>query len=171
MADTINHIFHVQDPSRKKVRLGDVFVAKLDEGFLHGRVVNLAALSSSYSTTPMLLLYFYQGLSISPEVFPTESFSPPKLIIPPVITNTMGWRRGYFQTIGNIELTPDQLLSRHVFRGLGHESEQFWDEYNSPVHSATLSGHQIGIKALDSYLTIEDSISRALGKGPTIEYH
>lgn len=165
MSSSTCGLFHPLESSRKRPRVGDVFVAEIDSGFIGGRVVAVDAQSSAISESKSLLLYIYDGIVKSPDV-DAISLAPPVLLIPPVITNTVAWSRGYFQTIGNVPLSTDQLLDQHVFRS--PSTKELWDERDTRL-PATYAGHDyVGVKALDSYLTIEDAVSRALGFGPTI---
>jgi hypothetical protein len=52
---------------------------------------------------PGVLLYFY--LAFSDDATNVPPLSPKALLIPPVITNRLGWSDGYFQTIGNVLLS------------------------------------------------------------------
>ena len=162
MPEQIKHIFHEQERSRKKVRVGDVFVMKLDDGYLYGRVVSDTAMMDKFSDPEWLLLYVYAGVYADDTHIPREVISPPRLLIPPVITNRLGWRHGYFRTVGNLPIQSDQLLPRHVFRS--PMSDELWDEGNARI-TAVEETDLVGCKALDSYLSIEDSVSRALGYG------
>ena len=171
MPRQIKHIFHEQKRSRKKAQIGDVFVVKLDEGYLHGRVVSVTANPFTLGDpddADCLMLYFYAGVAVDPLDFSLRSFTPPHLLIPPVITNEMGWRHGYFLTVGNVDLSEDQLLARHQFRDLS--TGELWDEGSTRFTAREIPPLPIGKKVLASYMTIEDLVSQALGSGPTIQY-
>lgn len=167
MATIVNHIFERQSPSRRPPKVGDVFLMRLKDVNLRGRVVSTSARSDSFSEPNCVLLYIYKNTA-SDDTIPTPAeLSPPILLIPPVITNAVGWRRGYFRTIGNVELDASQKLAHHVFRD--PVSGSFYDENSQPTQSDAVN-HLTGIQVLKSYVTIEDSISQALGRGPTIHY-
>lgn len=149
--------------TRKRPRVGDLFVLKLEEGFLSGRVIATDA-TFDPSVSGLNLLYIYRGIEpVHPNLQP-RYMDADALLIPPVITNNQGWLKGYFYTIGNVELTDDQLLPQHCFRGLGDGT--YWDEYSNKLARAF---PPVGVHALDSYLTIENEIALALGKASTLD--
>lgn len=164
---TINHIFEPQEASRKPPRVGDVFVMKISGGFIRGRVVSTSARSDLFSDADRVLIYVYSGASVDGSIPAVHEMSPPKLLIAPAMTNAMGWRKGYFKTIGRIDLTEDQKLPRHVFRNLS--SGEFYNEFAEPVE-APVQLNLVGDQALESHVTVEDAISRALGMGSIIVY-
>ena len=113
---------------------------------------------------PLLLLYFFEARSPEPVEPDPALLTPRRLLVPPVMTNAMGWRHGYFQTIGHRELEPHEILPVHCFRdpeksGLFGRGE-YYDEHNNKLRNP----HKpVGMWAVGSYRTIDDRLSRALG--------
>lgn len=59
-------------------------------------------------------------------------------------------------------------MRQHIFKD--PTNGELYDENGDPVNPDCINDTLIGIQALRSYSTIEDSVSRALGLGPTIDY-
>lgn len=166
--EEIPALFQKQKTSRRKTVPGDVFSIKIPDGYLLGRVVANNAKSSPWDEPQLQLLYIYAGVRKDLKSVTAEDFRPPNLLIPPVLTNRMGWTRGYYETLTNIPLESADLLKRHVFREPGKQN--YWDENSEPVEESDISDASlVGLQALQSYFTTEDRISRALGLGPTID--
>lgn len=123
-----------QRPSRRKTVPGDVFSIKIPDGYLLGRVVANTAKSSPWDEPQLQLLYIYTGVRKDLESITLEDFRPPNLLIPPVLTNRMGWTCGYYETLTNIPLESADLLKRHVFREPGKQN--YWDENSEPVEES-----------------------------------
>jgi hypothetical protein len=156
-------LFKQLTPSRKKRHDGDVFVMRLDEGYLCGRVVTTSAkIGPDYPG--FNLLYFYSGFYEQIADIDPAALRPDDLLILPAITNNQGWLRGYFETVVNVPLSPSDVLPVHHFRHIatGEYVNEFAERVTTPLAPIAMQG-------LRSYLTIEDSIARALGKAPTID--
>jgi len=146
----------VLDPSRRRLVPGDVFVAQpRGYEYLFGRVIRTdAALFGSGN----ILVYFYDAWSADPTVIPALSSS--NLLIPPVVTNRLGWSRGYFQHVASRELGPSDVLPVHCFvTNIYRDGPRYFDEYNRPLPGPV---PPVGERGLHSYRTIDDLISDAL---------
>ena len=84
------------------------------------------------------------------------------MLIPPLLTNNVGWTRGYFQTIGNRQLAAGEALDQHCFDAYG---DGYFDEYGQQLPAPV---QPVGVRAVHSFLTIEHELSVALGMGGTI---
>src|SRR3954452_9236707 len=116
-------------PSRKRLAEGDIFAMRvLDLGFVFGRVISTEAIWAVGGEDSGLanLLYIYSG--VHTELNPPHRLKPEALLIPPVMTNRLGWSRGYFQTIANRPLKPEDVLRVHCFR---RSNGEFYDERGS----------------------------------------
>lgn len=45
--------------------------------------------------------------------FDEANLRPDRLLIAPIYINRLGWSRGYFETVGNRPLVPEDLLTQH----------------------------------------------------------
>lgn len=146
------------EKSRKRPKVGDVFVIHIPQaGFLFGRLISTEAVwTHSSSAKGANLVYIYAGSHGSPEA--TFNDSPDNLLIAPIFTNNLPWSRGYFKTIRNEEIQPHQKLSRHAFKSFSQG--KYFDELGRQVLEPQ---EPIGVFALDSFATIDDQISDALG--------
>ncbi len=92
----------VLSPSRKKLRVGDIFAMQLpDERYLFGRVICVDLPGPPKAPMPRSnLLYIYKDLfeEKKPDL---DRLAPDRLLIPPVFTNRLGWAKGVFETIDN----------------------------------------------------------------------
>lgn len=144
-------------PSRRKLKPGDVFVAQpRGHPYLIGRVIRTDA---SLFGDDNLLLYFYDAWTANPSALPM--LDPRKLLIPPVVTNRLGWSRGYFEHIEERPLAPGETLPAHSFASHIHtDGPHYVDEFGN-----TLAGpvEPVGDAGLHSYRSIDDLISDAIG--------
>lgn len=142
--------------TRRKPEVGDIFVMlPPDDLFLYGRVIK--------TDTPVipgfraLLLYVYRDRSATKT--PIPRLDPANLLLPPLLTNTLLWSRGYAEHLENRPLTPEDCLPRHCFKRYSREGICV-DEQGIRVFGPV---EPIGQWGLGSFRTIDDEISRALG--------
>jgi hypothetical protein len=146
----------VLKPSRARPRVGDVFVARpLSEEFLFGRVVSTEARIGPMDNCILVYLFDIRSPNKQPPL--RAALTPTSLLTAPVMTNRLPWTHGYFETVDNWELQPDDLLARHCFR---RSNGQYFDETNRELAGPI---EPVGDWALHSYRTIDDLISDALG--------
>jgi hypothetical protein len=141
--------------SRHRLREGDVFVMRPPDGlYLYGRVISTVA-KAGWSMPGAILIYVYRSRSSQKAAVPTLALG--DLLLPPMMTNRLGWSRGYFETIGNKPLQPGDVLRHHCFENF---AGRYFDET-----AAELPGPiaPVGTWGLHSYRSIDDEISKALG--------
>src|SRR5690349_19898021 len=103
--------FRMLKRSSKKPRSGDVFMMSPNENtYVFGVVVNGEALVGS--VTVPLIYVLDLVLDAEPEEVPS-GLEDAGLLLPPLFTNALGWRHGYFKTIGSID--PDRIRFSHGF--------------------------------------------------------
>lgn len=107
------------------------------------------------------LIYIYRELWPTNKVPEIAHFTIDNLLIVPDLTNNLGWRRGYYETVANIDLASIELLPRHVFVSHAMAEEKYYDEHGHSVLPE--HGELIGIFGLASYLSTEYRIAEALG--------
>lgn len=147
----------VLTPSRKKLRLGDVFAMGIPDGeFMFGRVISDKA-DIGFKTFNSYVLYVYSVRSLVKELPERRELRPDRLLIPPVIVSRLGWSRGYMETIANLPLDDEDVPKTLCFR-------KYDDVYVDEV-GRVLSGpvEPVGSYGLGNYLTMDDKISAALG--------
>lgn len=136
---------------------GDIFVFQLlpmPGRFFFGRVVRTDAVVGGFKNT--VLIYLYKDTSPAKREIP--ALLPGNLLVPPLATNTLPWRKGYFESVARKPLSKGDVLERHVFRDAMRK--RFFDDSGREIASA--SG-LVGSYGLHSYKTIDDEISKALG--------
>ena len=146
----------VLEASRKKIKAGDLFVFQMSQepnlyrfGLVSKNDFNLGPFPNCN------LVYLYEACSESIDEVP--ELNREKLLIPPFATNNLAWSKGYFLTISNIVPSEAEVFSEHYFRDT---SGNLYNESGVRVKKA----HEpVGIWALRSYRTVDDSISEALG--------
>ena len=149
----------LQQASRHHLRSGDLFVMCLaDDLFVFGRVIRTDVLAG-WSMPNAILLYIYDWPATSPEPPPRRELSPDRLLVPPLMTNRLGWSRGYFRTIANWPLEPGEAFDRHCFESSRDDRACFDEFANELPHRSEPCGEW----GLHSYRTIDDAVSGALG--------
>lgn len=143
-------------PSRKRPSLGDVFVCQMKapaDRYYFGRVIRTDAAIGGFKNTN--LIYLYRTSSDDKAALPNLHFS--DLLMPPLATNNLPWRHGYFETIMNSPLEATAVMPHHTFKDF---RGMFFDDRGQPT---MLSDGPVGEDALQSYRTIDDLLSDALG--------
>jgi hypothetical protein len=140
--------------SRRSQIAGDIFVMRPpDDQFLYGRVIDPAVQLGAMG--PCVLFYVYSARSAQrlpvPELLCTE------LLVPPMFTNRLPWSRGYFEHVETRPIRQRDVLPQHCFRNVRGE---LLDERGGRVPGPV---EPVGAWGLESYRTIDDEVSRALG--------
>lgn len=141
--------------SRRAPQVGDIFVTQPPDGqFLFGRVIDTNAKPFG-DQGGGLLIYIYRIRSSMKT--PVPDLLRGQLLVPPMMTNRRPWTMGYFEHVENRPLTPMDSLPQHCFRdSYGRYSDQYRNSLAGPVEP-------VGQWGLNSYRTIDDAISAALG--------
>jgi hypothetical protein len=147
----------VMEPSPREPRVGDIFAMQLPDGsYLHGRVIATDALAGP-SMPGSNLVYLYSERSPTEAAPDSSALKPDRLLVPPLMTNRMPWKKGYFKTIANRALEPADVLPAHCFEDV---RGYYYDEYSNRRGHRT---EPCGDWGLHSYLTIDDAVSQAVG--------
>ncbi len=148
-------------PSRKAPKSGDVFRLQLPDGtYRFGRVVRTdARWTHAVGAGPAILIYIYNYASALSGVPPRDELRPDRLLVSPIMTNKLAWTRGYFETVANVPLDSDDVLSSHCFSDASVTGGYF-DEMSNPLNGPI---EPVGDYGLHSFRTIDDEISDALG--------
>jgi hypothetical protein len=149
----------VLQPSRKKLRAGDVFAMQMpDDLYLFGRVISTDAVSGFSFSASAILIYVFRTRSEVKAPPRREDLRPDNLLVPPILINRLPWSRGYFETIDHRPLEQEDLLKQHCF--LSSVRGQYFDEKG---HELPGPVEPVGRYGLNSYRTADDKISKALG--------
>ena len=144
----------VLKPSRKSASPGDVFVFKLNTmPFYFGRVIKTEVGVGGFPNG--VLVYLYDARSHDETKIP--DLRRDELLVPPLATNRLPWSRGYFQTVESRPLKVSDVFPIHCFRST---TGQYFDETGHPLAAPV---EPIGEFALQSYRSIDDLVSDALG--------
>src|SRR5690606_1968335 len=103
-----------------------------------------------------ILIYIFSIESETKE--PPEHLPVMRLLIPPLMTNRLPWSRGYFETIAHREFDAGERLPLHCFYSLTFK--KYFDDSGNELPKRS---EPCGFSGLDSYRTIDDAISKALG--------
>ena len=150
-------------PSRRKLREGDVFAFSVPQAgvhFMFGRVirVDMPMGDSPMPGANLIYLYGHRSKEKVPEL---GALTVDDLLVPPKFINRQPWLKGFFENVVHAALEDSDVLAWHCF-------------YN-PVKKAYVNDRgdvlaeriePCGFFALDSYLTLDDAISEALGVAP-----
>ena len=100
--------------SSKKPQEGDVFVLQPVKGkFYFGKVIKTDIKSIDSFINGMTLIYIYNYCSIEKEL-PLE-LEKEDFLIAPTIVNNQPWIKGYFETIGNKQVTEKEKSVDYAF--------------------------------------------------------
>ena len=144
--------------SRKRRKPGDLFTYLMPDG--QYRFLRFIS-DSSHSGMGVLvnLLYFYDLVQDNPHAPPHDAFTPPRLLIPPQLTNNLGWVRGWFKFVDHWPLQPDEVYPRHCFQSRLWP-DRYFDEHGTRV---TEPFEPLGSWGVTGYTQIDIDLSRALG--------
>ena len=135
---------------------GDLFVMQLpDMHYLFGRVIRNDALIGPM--TDCILIYIYRSRSDSKTPPPPSDLKTGNLLVPPILTNRLPWTKGDFETVDHSPLEDTDQLPQHCFL---RSNGDYYDERNNSLPGPV---EPVGAWALDSFRTIDDTVSEALG--------
>jgi hypothetical protein len=138
--------------SRRQAQPGDLFRYLMPDGlFRFARLIRRDAhwlLSEKNAGNPgdANLVYLYGLATASDSLPPRAAFIPPRLLLPPQLTNDLAWLRGYFQYVAHWPLQPGEILARHCFYHQGwdrylDDDANFLEEPIPPVGRFVLTGY------------------------------
>jgi immunity protein 26 of polymorphic toxin system len=144
--------------SRRPPQAGDIFVMLPPDGlYLYGRVISTDA-KAGFGMPGCNLIYVYKARY--KEKRPIPELLPEELLIPPIMTNRLPWTKGYLEFLENRPLTDADRFPQHCFVDNYVHCGRYYDEYCNQLSGPVGS---VGEWGLDSYRTIDDQISKALG--------
>ncbi|MBW7877044.1 MAG: hypothetical protein H3C47_13770 [Candidatus Cloacimonetes bacterium] len=145
--------------SRKNPAVGDVFVFQLifePEQYRFGMVVSTTM--KIVSMEGVTLVYIYDHLGNRKDDYP--EFAKKKLLLPPQAINHLGWSKGFFETVANLDLDKhsEYKFSQHHFEFFvpGVYYDEFYNEIKNPIEP-------IGIYGSGNHRTVEDKVCDKLG--------
>lgn len=156
----------VLEKSRRAPVAGDIFAMLPPDAprrFLYGRVIATDATSGPMKDC--ILIYIYRARSpdvVGPyrdatQLRPVPELFRGQLLVPPMMTNKLPWTKGYFAFVEHRPLTPMDRLPQHCFRDT---RGWYYDEYSNRLPGPVVP---VGGFGLESYRTIDDEVSKALG--------
>src|ERR1700722_4348102 len=101
--------------NRRKPVPGDIFtfqMGQFPERFYYGRVV---ATDTKIGNAPIGINLFYVYKTFSLDESNIPSLETADLLLPPIGTNDIPWKRGYFKVIKSVPLAEGDLLPVHCF--------------------------------------------------------
>lgn len=150
---------HQFEPSRKMRKPGDVFTYLMPDGIYRFiRLVSTTA-ASPFRVGKLNLLYCYVLESNSRDLPHEDELVPPRLLLPPQLTNNLGWVRGYFHFVGHLPLRPEETFQRHCFETV-RPGGQYFDQDGVEVFEPC---EPLGRWVLTSYSMIDLRLSDILG--------
>lgn len=112
-----NYETEILGKSRKKVKVGDVFVVKLKDYdlYFYGKVICDDVKYCNMNDAKLVFIYKTptKGIEIPDDMDETD-------IMIPIITGRSGWNEGYFKTICNIPVKDTEINADYGFYSLEH---------------------------------------------------
>jgi hypothetical protein len=143
--------------SNRRPQVGDIFVmAPLDGRYVYGRVMSTDA--DPMGVGGGILIYIYRAWSAEKAKIP--NLLREQLLVPPIMTNTLPWTKGYFEFVENRPLTPMDRLRQHSFVRTWANANQYFDEQGNRLPGPI---EPVGQWGLHSYQTIDQEVATALG--------
>lgn len=143
--------------SSKIIKTGDVFVLKpKNHPLYYGIVANASA--TMFSAKEIIHIQIFDYKSDVVQEIP-DSLDKYPLLIPPILTNKIGWKKKYFKSIGNIPV--DNFISVKNASFFYYNGEIFNDS-SQPLSKPYLI-ETTGSFSVTSYLNIDNLISLRLG--------
>lgn len=140
----------------KKPKEGDVFVLQPSKGiFYFGKVIETEVKSIDSFVNGMTLIYIYQYWSYE-KIIPQE-LDNKKFLIAPAVVNCQPWRKGYFETIGNIKVSQNEKNAELAFRNV--LKDKYVDISGKEIENKPLI---CGIYGLASYGAIGKEVQKAI---------
>lgn len=147
--------------TRRALEVGDIFAMRPPDGqFLFGRVIDVDANLLGFGGRggvegAFALIYIYAVRAAAK--MPVPELVREQMLIPPMITNRKPWTRGYFEHLENRPIGPIDRLPQHCFvNSFGKNVDEMGRPVSVPVNP-------IGRFGIESFRTIDDAISKALG--------
>jgi len=126
-----------------------------DDKYLFGRVISTEAKVGPSITAN--LIYVFKARSAVKSVPDDSELRPDRLLIAPLMINRLPWSKGYIETLLNRPLAEGEVLSQHCFSSSGG---RYYDELSREISGPI---EPCGLWGLNSYRTLDDDISEALG--------
>ena len=151
----------VLTPSRKRLQPGDIFAMLPPDGkYLFGSVIATDARVGPMEK--LVLIYIYASRSDDKQAGIDLPLVVEDLLVPPTLTNRLPWSRGYFESIGTREISELDVMRPHWFKNRTYGT--YFDAHSMPLSGPPdVPERLVGRQALNSYRTIDDSVSSALG--------
>ncbi|MFD2115375.1 Imm26 family immunity protein [Paenibacillus yanchengensis] len=144
--------------STKPLLSGDVFVTQPKRGVNYvGKVIQVDIKSRNLNFAGKNLVYIYNYSQDHKEM--PDSLDPNKLLLPPTVVSETGWKNGYFETIGNIPVTP---LEKSVDFGFFDDFEKRNVYYNLQGERLTHVPRYADFNGLSSYRSIGREMHKLL---------
>jgi hypothetical protein len=140
--------------SRRPPRRGDIFVVAPPDGlFLYGRVIATGVVAGGFPNSNLIYLYGARSADKAniPELLRGQ------LLVPPMLTNNLPWTKGYLEFLQNRPIAPLDRFPQHCF-----EDTRGW-YFDEQGKRLTKPSDPVGQWGLQSFRTIDDEISKALG--------
>lgn len=145
--------------STKQPQEGDVFVLQpIRDMFYYGKVIQTNLRSVDSFINGMTLIYIYKYYSSNKEI--PNDLEKEELLIAPVIVNHQPWRKGYFETVGNIGVSEREKNIDFSFWDILKEK---YVDINGQAIVLDSKPKYRSIYGLGSYGVVGKDVQRALG--------
>jgi hypothetical protein len=149
--------------SRKKPKVGDVFVIQPRESiYFYGKVIEINNIFQSIEGVNIAVILVYKQATKKLEL--PDYLDSNELLIPPQIVNFTGWTMGYFFTVGNMELTCEDLNLDYGFE----RKRSVLSYYSAIGQKLDYKPSTIGFYGLGGYGAVAYEVTKALAEHPEL---
>jgi hypothetical protein len=159
MEDDVFNELIVMKASRKKPKVGDIFVVQpLHEIYYYGHVVDTNIQNpTNLFINGMCLIFMYKYKSNEPILPSAMDLEGSGLLFAPTVINYKGWTKGYYLTVGNI---PIEQMERKYDYGFWSSTARKY--YSTTGEELTHKPEYRDIYGLSSYGYIGRTIHRLM---------
>ena len=142
--------------SRKYPKEGDIFLVQpFLNVYYYGKVIQTQIQSGDSFVNGMNLIFIYDKCTGDQSI--PEDLNDADFLISPIIINKLPWSRGYFETIGNVQVTEREKSRSYGFWSF--QKKMFVDVEGMPLAYKPRYWSYYG---LASYAVVGDKIQTAL---------
>ena len=150
--------------TRKKPNVGDIFVIQPRESlYFYGKIIKVNIQAINPFLKGKNVVFFYKKNTTKLNM--PDNLSVDELLIPPQIVDSGGWTKGYFFTLGNMQLTKEELNLDYGFKDIRMKDECYRTEEGDELD---YKPSIVGTYALGSFGSVAYKVTKVLEEHPEL---